>query len=190
VAQKRDYKAEYQRRLERAAARGLSRSQARGHARAGETPIRSKPVRSDDRLEAALKALHATGSQGAAAKAANVSPERFRRFLRENGLAKRQGRKWDFSGDRIPRRMTVFTSGKSLELLLDGFDQASLNGAHQSAVRAFINSNDIDLLRGFEGKFVRDTAGRFHPLETDPNRLHRIAAADDQVFHEIYRLII
>ena len=37
---------------------------------------------------------------------------------------------------------------------------------------------------------VRDTAGRLHPLETDPNRLHRIAAADDQVFHEIYRLII
>ena len=35
-----------------------------------------------------------------------------------------------------------------------------------------------------------DTKGKAHPLETDPNELHRIAAQGDEVFHEIYRLVL
>src|SRR5690242_2359967 len=90
MSRKRDHKAEYQRRLKRAAARGFSRSQGRGHARAGEKPIKSaKAIAYDKRLEAALKMLRSVNKQGLAAKTAGVAPERFRRFLRENSLAKR-----------------------------------------------------------------------------------------------------
>ena len=28
-----------------------------------------------------------------------------------------------------------------------------------------------------------------HPLETDPNTLHRLASAGSEVFHEVYRLV-
>jgi hypothetical protein len=41
---KRNYQAEYLRRLERGRARGLTRSQARGHARAQEASLKAKPV--------------------------------------------------------------------------------------------------------------------------------------------------
>lgn len=188
MARSRDYKAEYQRRIARAAARGLSRSQARGHARSGEAAIRPKPIKSDERLEAALKLLRQTGHQGRAAKEANVSPERLRRFLRENALAERRGRKWLFSDKRL-RRMTVISDGQTQDLLLPGFDEASLNGQHLNAVRQFLGSNDVDLLLPFEGRSVTDAKGEAHPLETDPNALYRLAAAGSELFHEIYRLV-
>jgi len=187
VARKRDYKAEYQRRIANAAKRGLSRSQARGHARAGEKPIRPKRVKSDERLEAALKLLRQTNNQGRAAKEAGVSAERFRRFLRSNALAERQGRKWVLTDNRN-RRMTVITGGEAIELTLRDFEQSSLNGRHLAAVGAFLRTNDIDQLRPFNGQSVFDAVGQSHSLETDPNALYRLSAAGEEVFHEIYRL--
>ena len=86
--------------------------------------------------------------------------------------------------------MQVLSQGKARELRLRDFDQASLNGRHLAAFRNFITSNDRDLLREFEGLSVIDAKGKAHPLETDPNTLHRIAAAGGEQFHEIYRLII
>jgi len=188
MERKRNFKAEYARRIANAAKRGLSRSQARGHARAGEAPVRPTPVTSDDRLEEALKLLRQTGSQSRAAKEAKVSAERFRRFLRSNALAERRGRQWHITDTRT-RRMTVITSGEAVELTLQDFEQASLNGKHLAAVGAFLRSNDIDLLRPLEGQSVIDAKGSAHPLETDPNALYRLAAAGSEVFHEIYRLI-
>lgn len=187
MPRKRDYKAEYQRRIANAAKRGLSRSQARGHARAGEKPIRAKRVKSDERLEAALKLLRQSNNQGRAAKEAGVSAERFRRFLRSNALAERQGRKWVLTDNRS-RRMTVITGGEAVELMLRDFEQSSLNGRHLAAVGAFLRTNDIDQLRPFEGQSVIDATGQSHPLETDPSALYRLSAAGGEVFHEIYRL--
>lgn len=187
MARKRDYHAEYQRRIANAAKRGLSRSQARGHARSDERPIRPKVVTSDPRLEDALRALRQTGNQGRAAKEAGVSAERFRRFLRSNSLAERQGRQWQIKDNR-PRRMTVISEGDARELTLRDFEQASLNGRHLATVGAFLRTNDIDLLRQFDGQSVVDTDGQAHPLETDPNALYRLAHAGSEVFHEIYRL--
>lgn len=187
MSRERNHKAEYQRRIANAAKRGLSRSQARGHARASEAPIRPKPIKSDDRLEAALKLLRQTGNQGRAAKEAGVSAERFRNFLRSNSLAERQGKKWHITDNR-PRRMTVITDGEAIELTLRDFEQSSLNGRHLAAVSAFLRSNDIDLLRPFEGKSVIDVAGQAYSLETDPNELYRLDHAGSEVFHEIYRL--
>lgn len=184
----RDFRAEYQRRIARAAERGLSRSQGRGHARASEASIRPSPIKSDDRLEAALKALRQTGNQGLAAKESGIAPERLRRFLRENALAERHGKIWHFNDQRL-RRMTVISGGEASELTLRGFDQASINGQHLAAVRSFLGSNDIELLLPFEGRTVTDAKGASHPLETDPNALYRLAAAGTELFHEVYQLI-
>ena len=189
MTRRRDFKAEYARRIASASRRGLSRSQGRGHARSSEPSLRPKPIASDERLEAALRLLRQSGRQGKAAKEAGVAPERFRRFLRQNALADRKGRTWRITDSR-PRRMTVLTAGESKELTLAGFSQASINGEHLTAVRAFLGSNDIEFLRPFSGRSVIDAKGKSHPLETDPNRLHRIAAQGEAVFHEIYRLII
>lgn len=190
MARNRDFKVEYARRIANASARGLSRSQARGHARASEAPIRSrKPLAHDDRMEAALQELRRSASQASAARAAGVAPERFRCFLRENVAIEGRGRTRKIRDER-QREMTVISQGQVRSLILGGFEQASLNGEHLNAVKAFLSSNDIELLAPFAGRAVIDARGKSHPLETDPNVLHRLAAAGSEVFTDIYRLVL
>jgi hypothetical protein len=57
MTRKRDHKAGYRRRVESGLARGLSRPQARGHARAHEAGVKATVVKSDERLERALRQL-------------------------------------------------------------------------------------------------------------------------------------
>ena len=189
MARFRDYKAEYERRLARAQAKGLSRSQGRGHARSGETPIRSPPVHDNARLEAALRELRRTGKQGGAARSEGISPERFRRYLLDRSLAKRRGRTWTFTDNRL-REMTVISEDGPHQRLLRGFEDSSLNGKHLAAVGRAINANDPDLLSPFLGVSVVDARGKSHALETDLNQLYRLAASGGEVFHDVYRLIL
>ena len=189
MARKRDYKAEYKRRLANAARRGLSRSQARGHAKAGEQSIRSPRVTNTARLESALKAYRKTGRQIDAARSVGVSVELLRRYLRENVSVKRRGRTLVIDDNRA-REMTVVSKGRVFKAILPNFDAASVNGEFLSAVRAFLLSNEPSPLRKFEGRSVTDTAGKSHPFETDPNTLYQLAAAGTELFHNVYRLIL
>jgi hypothetical protein len=186
----RDYKLEYNLRLLRAFSKGHSRSQARGHAKAGETPIRAPPPRAESmaRLEAALKELRRTQSQTRAAAEAGVSAERFRRFIRENELAKRQGREWVFT-DQRPREMTAFTTTGHRVLKVAGFDRTSLIGRHEAAIKNFLQTNDVDLLTPFKGQSIKDLSGHTHYFETNPNRIHRFANSEPEAFEQFYRLI-
>ena len=183
----RDNKAEYRRRIERGVERGLTRSQARGHARAQEAGLKTKPIKHDERLEAALRELRRTQNQAKAAKEAGVSPERFRRFLREQKLAERKGRIWEIT-DKRARDMTAMTTRGALDLTLPGFEAASLVGLHNAAVKTFLDTNDISDLRPFEGRTVKDTSGRTYVLETRPNVIRR-RDASGETFEQIYRIV-
>ncbi len=187
MAKKRQYREEYARRIASAAKRGLSRSQARGHARADEKPVRSKPAGVDLALERALRLMRKYGTQGDAAREVGVSPERFRRFLRENGLASRKGREWTFTDNRL-REMASFTDGRAVQLKLRGFDPASLNGAYLEAVERFLATNDYSFIEPFVGKSVRDAKGKSHIFETDPNQLYRLTSGEEP-FEQIYRFV-
>ena len=190
MVRKRDYKAEYERRIASAAKRGLSRSQARGHARIGEVSLRPRLApRDSERFEAALKLYRQSGNQAASAKALNLSTERLRRFLRENVEVQGRGRSLKINDSRR-RIMPVISNGEMHERVLRDFDQASLNGKHLSAVRAFLTSGEIEVLAPFVCQSVIDAKGKPHLLETNPNTLHRLAAAGSEVFHDIYRLVI
>lgn len=85
--------------------------------------------------------------------------------------------------------MKVVSNGAAEWQRFRDFDQLSLNGEHLSAVGRFLETNDIEFLRPFEGLAVRDAKGKAHPLETDPNALYRLAASGSELFHEIYRLV-
>lgn len=187
MAKTRNYKAEYQRRIANATKRGLSRSQARGHARANEKPVRGKSAQADPALERALRLMRKHGTQATAAREAGVSPERLRRFLRENVLASRKGREWSFTDNRL-REMASFTDGRAVQLKLSGFDPASLNGEYLEAVERFLATNDYSFIEPFVGKSVRDAKGKSHLFETDPNQLYQLTSGDEP-FEQIYRFV-
>lgn len=184
----RDYKAEYRRRVERGVKRGLSRTQARGHggkARASQEPL--PPV--DSSVWKAYLDLRTHKSLSKAARLNKVSPERLRRLLREQGLAKREGRAWTYT-DKLARRVLIYSARKELQIVVSGYEQAAIAGAYWHAAHEFVRTNRIELLDPFVGRVVIDNKGRRHPLETDPNAIHRLAAAGGPAFHEIYRVVM
>ncbi len=185
----RDYQAEYRRRIERALSRGLTRSQARGHAKAGETALR-RPRDLEyarARLEAALRILRAKGNAQQAAAEAKVSPERFRRFLRDEGIANRDKRSWVIRDNRV-RTIKAITISGDLELRVRGFEPSSLAYQHRWAVRLFLETNNAALLAPFARASVRDVSGKTHFLETRPNALYRLAAMGGDGFEDVYRI--
>lgn len=183
----RDYAREYERRKARGLERGLSVAQARGHARPGEVPIRRTAAKDRDRFEAALKLYRQSGNRAAAAKALKLAPERFGRFLSENVQIEGRGRTLKITDNRT-YEMAVISRGEVLSVPISGFDQKSLNGQHLNAVKAFLSTNDIDVLAPFVGRSVTDARGVSHLLETRPNTLRRLVHAGDEQFPEIYRL--
>jgi hypothetical protein len=187
----RDYAAEYARRIARAATKGLTRSQARGHPRAGEAPVSArrplKPI-PDERLQQALRVLRQDKSLAAAAKAAHVSPERLRHIAKSKGAIRKQGNRWIIDPD-LPRRMPLFSRGRAIQVTVTG-DAASKIGAYMDAVGKFLTSNNRDLLKAFVGQSVIDTAGKSHPLETNPNALYRLASAGEATFEQVYRIVV
>lgn len=184
----RDFKAEYSRRKRRGLARGLSLSQARGHPKADEQGIEPVKVTTDPALEIAIRDMNRGRAMTAAARSGHVSAERLRRFLTQEELAERKGPRWIITDGR-PRKVPVMTRGRVRTLTVADYKSARLAGEHQRAVGEFVRTNDLELLKPFEGKSVRTANGREHLLETDPNALHRIAAMDTPPFHEIYEIV-
>lgn len=187
MAKKRDYKREYQRRITNAKKRGLTLSQARGHPKPGEKPIRRKAKSNDPLLDKALRFMREAGTQKAAAKRAGVSAERLRRYIYDNGLAKRKGKQWLFTDNR-KRLMKSYVAGRAVMLRLPNFDEASINGKFMDAVGQFLNSNNYNFIEPFVGQSVRDTKGKRHFFETDPNELYRLNSSDER-FEQIYRFV-
>jgi hypothetical protein len=92
MPKKRDYKAEYQRRIQRASEKGFSRAQARGHPKAGEKPI-SKVVAKrayNPRLEEGLKAVRKGKSVNKAAKSVRASPKTLKKYIESTGVRTRK----------------------------------------------------------------------------------------------------
>ena len=152
-------------------------------------PSRRSSAHSDAKLEAALRILRETNNQASAAKNAGVAPERFRRFLREQSLAHREGRRWTFT-DQRPRLVLAITNGRERSITVAGFDAASLVMQHRAAVKDFLEFNEISHLEPFVGVSIRDISGKHHLLETRPNVLYRLANAGGEAFETIYRLVI
>jgi len=189
MAQKRDYKAEYQRRIASGLKRGLSRSQARGHPAITELPAKQKLIPSPDRqLEAGLRQLRKGQSQKAAAEFAGISQERFRRFIYGHGLAERQHGEWVMTDGR-PRRVSTIHRGEQKALTVGRYSEAEKAGRYSDAVGVFVRTNDLSVLEPFDGDGLTDHKGRFYLFETDPNALHRLAAQDTPAFHEIYQIV-
>ena len=192
VKRRRDYKAEYTRRIARGSAKGLTRSQARGHPKPSESSVspRRQPAPLPDQVvQQALQALRRDQGLRTTAKALHVSPERLKHALAGRSAIVKKGRKWVIRPD-LPRRMSLYSQGRELIVTVADFESASRVGQFMDAVGRFLRSNDRSLLAPFVGQSVTDVAGKSHPFETDPNVLYRITSTGGDTFEQIYRIII
>jgi len=192
VKRKRDFQAEYRRRVERALAKGLSKAQARGHRRATEAKVASTRAQrelDDAKLQMGLRFLRKEKSFTKAAKEAHVSPERLRTIAIEKGIVEKRGRRWVIKHD-LPRRVLIFTNAQEKQITVGDFSEASLIGKHMSAISWSLRTNDFRGMRPFAGKFVTDIAGNTYPLETRKNVLYRLSHAGGSSFEQIYRIVV
>ena len=189
MARERDYKAEYRRRMERGKTKGLSRAQAAGHPKRGE-PLatnRDRLPKATAEINIAIKRMSRGGTLRGAAREAGASERQLRRFLKLHNMAVRNRQRWKIY-DRRPREVAVRTSD-GLAIVKTNLKGAEVAGHGWSVQGNALFKHDLDLLATLEGKGVTDINGRFHPFETDPNALLRLASSEDDAFHEIYRIL-
>ena len=149
---------------------------------------KKRPSKADRQLELAVRELNRGHSLTATARTLGVSTRTLQQQLKRQHLITRKGKRWVAKDNRL-RRVTVMSGGRTHELIVRGYKHAHLVGKHHHAVGQFVRTNDIHLLKPFEGQAVKAANGRRYILETDPNALHRIAALDSPPFHEVYDIV-
>ena len=187
----RDFRAEYARRIERGLTKGLSRSQARGHPRGTEAArtLSSGAETYNRQLEDGFRLIRDGRTLSSAAREVHASPERLRAYLQMQKIAEKRGRRWVPLPDQRPRRMLMYSDGQLARVKVDP-SVASLVGSYMGQVSRFLETNDPSGLGIFHGHGITDLRGTFHPFETDPNALYRLANTGQQSFEQIYRIIL
>jgi hypothetical protein len=182
---KRDYTAEYRRRVARGLAKGLSRSQARGHPRASEAYV-SRRQAANQKLEAGVAALRKRKSLSAAAREVKVSPERLRRYLKDLNFVEKQRGRWVVGTDTRLRVVLIYSDSKKQRIVMQGYEPAALTGSYWNAVGDFLRTNDTAHLAPFVGAQIRDANGKPYTLETRPNVLYRLSNEGGDSFEQVY----
>lgn len=186
---KRDYAAEYQRRIRQGRKRGLSRAQSRGHPRKREKSLstRTKSPLKDERIARAVARLHRGSSLSKSASEAGVSPERLRKFVRDTHIATRRRGRWKVNLKRLNWEVVLYTRNREKLVTLSDPDAVSLSMSFMARVGIFERTGDASVLLEYRGKGVKDVNGVWHPFETNPNRLLRISHSRTERPDKYYR---
>lgn len=192
MSRKRNYQAEYDRRVARGVARGLTRSQSRGHPGVGQAHVSSRTSvpRYDPFLEEGLREIREGGTMTGTSRRLGVSSDRLRRYLAQSGVGVRERGRWRIGPDRRPRRLPLYSDGRAIDVIVPGYDESVEVGRYMAAAGRFQVSNDPLVLAPYRAAGVRDLQGRFHPFETDPNTLYRLMAAGPEPFELVYRIVV
>ena len=104
-----------------------------------------------------------------------------------NGFKKTNGKLVVKRWDRIKRVMRVNTDGKEKSIEIKDSRTASVVGRYHNAVKQFLNTGDKTKLSKFRNKKVKDSKGKMHRLETDPQKIVAInQRIEEPEFYEVY----
>lgn len=190
MARQRDYRAEYQRRIEKGRSQGRTVSQARGHA----------PRTNFDRaLQRAVTDIEhgRYKSPTEAARKLRLPVEKLRNYIVSTGQGYKEGgvikqglpeglEGTQFIQSQVSYHVPVISDSHVYEINVRRRD-ATLAGQYMSAVGVFIRTGDAKALEPFEGKAVTDIYGKKYELEVDPSALMEVYTYEDIQWDEIYR---
>ena len=104
-----------------------------------------------------------------------------------NGFKKVNGKPVVKRWDRIKRIMRINTNGKEKSVEIRDSRTASVVGRYHNAVKQFLNTGDKSKLSKFKSKKVKDSKGRLHRFETNPDEIIRInQRIEEPEFYEVY----
>lgn len=75
--------------------------------------------------------------------------------------------------DRIERAIVIYENGKRKTIIVNNSSEAGKIGKYYNAVKKFLQTGNINELKNIKIK-VKDSKGRIHTLETNPERILEI----------------
>ncbi len=149
---------------------------------------RLTPKQKSERILAlkVLSQMRERKSLSRASEEFGISPETAQSHIR-SAIKKKRNRWVAKKHDRIQRQMVINEKGESKSIIVINSKDASLIGKYHNAVKQFLQTGDESLLKPFKNESIKDSRGRKHLLETNPQALFDIAEArEDAEFFEIY----
>ena len=104
-----------------------------------------------------------------------------------NGFKKVNGKPVVKRWDRIRRVMRINTGRKEKSVEIKDSRTASVVGRYHNAVKQFLNTGDKTKLAKFRNKKIKDSKGKLHRLETNPDEIIKInQRIEEPEFYEVY----
>jgi hypothetical protein len=89
--------------------------------------------------------------------------------------------------DKIPRSMLINENGKLRSIEISDSRHATTNGRYFNAVKQYLKTGDIAKLRKFSKKKIRDSSGKLHSFETNPDLVIEINEKIEEIaFFQVY----
>ena len=108
-------------------------------------------------------------------------------ILHTNGFKKVNGKPVVKRWDRIKRVMRINTDRKEKSVEIKDSRTASVVGRYHNAVKQFLNTGDKSKLSKFRNKKVKDSKGKLHRLETNPDEIIKInQRIEEPEYYEVY----
>ena len=83
--------------------------------------------------------------------------------------------------------MKINEKGKEISIEINDSRTASAIGRYHNAVKQFLNTGKKEQLRKFKNKKIKDSNGKVHSFETNPEALIQInEAIEEPEFYQLY----